>query len=333
MWAFSDQNYKSAVAAPKPPDAESLIDFCAKTLGRSVDLKLISSRALDTRLSSLFRSNARGPDLPDVVDVEIGSVGRYFRPPVSEVGLLPLNDLLAKHGWTGKILETRFAPWSRDGVIFGVPQDVHPVMIAYDDVAFRAVGIDLSTSKTWEEFIDNGLKFQAAVNKPGEPARWTFEMGEANASTLITMLLQRGVSLVDAHGDVQLTNPKTIDTLVRYCSMLVGPRRIGGPTGLGNEALSQDLRDGYISAMFCADWRVKYLKDNAPGEFAGRMRLMPLPLWPDSPYRTSTSGGSMAGIPRNAKDPEESFKLIELLYLSPQAIRRPRRNDVHPAGR
>jgi hypothetical protein len=35
--------------------------------------------------------------------------------------------------------------------------------------------------------------------------------------------------------------------------MLVGPRKIGGGTGLGNEAFSQDLRAGYVSAFFMAD--------------------------------------------------------------------------------
>jgi hypothetical protein len=57
---------------------------------------------MQTRLASLFMSNARAPNLPDVVDLEISRVGRYFRPPVKAIGLLPLNDLLEKHGWTAR---------------------------------------------------------------------------------------------------------------------------------------------------------------------------------------------------------------------------------------
>ena len=54
---------------------------------------------------------------------------------------------------------------------------------------------------------------------------------------------------------------------------------------------------------------------------AGKIKVMPMPRWPDSPYRTSTIGGTMIGIPRTAKDPEKAWKMIEHLYLQPDGLR------------
>lgn len=321
VWCFSDQNYKTMSGIGRPSGTESLKELASKSLGGSVDIQLIQARALATRLSGLFMANVRGPGVPDAVDIEAGTVARFFRPPADEIGFLPLNDLLEKHGWTGKLLETRMASWSKDGKVFGIPLDVHPTYLVYDHIAFEEAGVDLPSSRTWDDFIENGLKYQAYWASKGDARRRAFEMTEAQGSVLLMMMLQRGINVVDQHGVIHLTDEKTLDTLVKYVRMLVGPRAIGGGTAMGNDAFAQDLRVGYVSAFLCPDWRVKYLKDNAPGEFAGRMRLMKMPMWPDSPYQTTTWGGTAVAIPRNARDPEASFALIEKLYVSPESLK------------
>jgi ABC-type glycerol-3-phosphate transport system substrate-binding protein len=50
------------------------------------------------------------------------------------------------------------------------------------------------------------------------------------------------------------------------------------------------------------------------------MRMMPLPRFDPADARTSTWGGTMIGIPRHAKDPDASWKLIEFLYLSDAGV-------------
>ncbi len=66
--------------------------------GKSFRVDLIGSTAINMRLHSLFLSGRRGAPLPDATEIEIGGVGAYLRPPVDEVGFLPLNDLLARSG-------------------------------------------------------------------------------------------------------------------------------------------------------------------------------------------------------------------------------------------
>src|SRR5207249_4135119 len=107
----------------------------------SVNLALVNGRAISVRLGQMFMSDdaTAARDLPDVVEVEIAQVGRFFRPPLRNVGFLPLDDYLKRSGWQSKIVASRFAPWSKEGVIFGVPHDVHPCTITYRQDLFWGV--------------------------------------------------------------------------------------------------------------------------------------------------------------------------------------------------
>lgn len=319
VWTFSDSHRRQYLGLDNPAGTVSPIQAFEAETGLDADVKLISFRALNTRLSTLILGDVKGPEVPDVATVEVASVGRFFNAPADQVGFLPLNDLLARHGWTGKIVENRLATWSKDGKIFGVPADIHPTMIAYNDELFRAADIDLSTSRTWAEFIDNCLAAQKAWRAQGIHDRWAFELPQNGATILVTMLLQRDVNLIDVEGKLHLTDPKVLDTLVTYCEMAVGPRRIGAQPSEGNQVYAQDMNYGGLGALIAPDWRVKYLRDYAPS-VSGKIKVMPMPLWPDSKYRTSTMGGTAIAIPRNAADPERSWRMIETLFLSEHAV-------------
>lgn len=321
MWTFTESHWRTFNGVGlKEGQPFPKREFERET-GKSVAIKLVQARALNTRLSMQFMGDIKGEEVPDVVEVEISNVGRFFRPPVDEVGFLPLNDLIKSRGWEGKIVENRFAPWSKNGIIFGIPHDVHPVMIAYNAELFEQAGVDLASSQTWSEFWANCIRYRQYWRERGVQRRWALEMSESTSDVLVTMLLQRGVNVVDDEGNVRLNDPKVLDTLVQYVRMIDdGPRRIGATTASGNQAYAQDLASGFVGAMFCADWRLKYVKDYAPA-MAGKLKVMPLPAWPDSPFRTSTWGGTMIGIPRNARDPELSWRFIEQIYLREEGLR------------
>lgn len=314
LWTFADSHRREYGGADLPAGVPSPLERFTAQTGLSADVKLIQQRAMNTRLSALILGDVRGAELPDVVELEISSVGRFFGPPVDRVGFLPLNDLLARDGWRDKIVESRLAAWSKGGQIFGVPGDVHPTMIAYNDELFRAAGVDLAASETWDQFIDNCLRAQRAWREQGVRDRWALELPRNSSGWLVTMLLERGVSLIDADGGLRITDERVLNTLVTYCEMSVGDRRIGAQPSEGNQSYALDMNGGTLAAMIAPDWRVKYLRDYAPS-LAGKMRVMPMPRWPDSPYRTSTWGGTAIAIPRNAPDPEKSWRLIESLYL------------------
>jgi arabinosaccharide transport system substrate-binding protein len=193
--------------------------------GRSVDIHLISPFALHTRLMSLFMSGASGEVLPDAVEIDLGSIGRYFRPPVGQVGFLPLNNYLENTGfreinslddagqagwharlrgdgriyrfdgarwlsdpsrarpdaWIDRILPSRLALWSKDGVVFGIPHDVHPTLLCYRADLFGQAGVAIESPKTWDDFQEKCLQFQQYWAARGYPRRHAVRSSDDDA--------------------------------------------------------------------------------------------------------------------------------------------------------
>ena len=328
VWCFAEadaRTFRDAPAAGEP----SMIDLYRRRTGRSVGVELVNARALDARLLSLFATGAAGGVVPDVVEVEIGSVGKYFRGPPASVGFLPLNDFLKADGLDEKILQSRFAPWTKGGVIYGVPHDVHPVAIAYRRDLFEAAGVDLASARTWPEFGAQCLAFQQYWASRGAPRR-AMELSTAASDHLTLMLLQRGVNLIDAGGACHLDDPVVAETVGFYARLVAGPSAVGGEPGAGGTAWAGDLARGDFAAAFCPDWRVADLKAGAPG-LAGKLALMPLPRFGPSDAPTATWGGTMFGIPRSAADPAASWALLKFLLFSPEGLAARRRtSDVLP---
>jgi len=308
LWVFADSHARTY----RP--LESVFE---RKTGISYRVQSIAVRAENVRLMSKFMSGTS--DVPDAVEIEIQSVGQYFRPPVQDIGFLPLNDYLRRSGWMDKLVRARLMTWSKDGVIFGVPHDVHPVTITFRDDLFQQAGVDLAASKTWPQFQDNCLKFQRYWQSRGL-RRFGLELPPSLSDYLIIMLLQRHINPIDAAGNIYLTDPRVAQTLAFYAQCVAGPRAIGGWSG-SNAAgvLATDLTRGNIGAYFTPDWRVRYVKDYAP-TISGKVRMMALPVFDPGDAPTATWGGTMIGIPRMAKNPDASWKLIEFLYFSPQGI-------------
>lgn len=310
LWVFAELHAETY---------RSVLGQFQRQTGRSVNVELLNGRAMPVRLQSMFMSNLADQPLPDLVELEIGWVGRFFRPPLDEVGLAPLNTLLKEHGWNHRIVQQRLATWSKQGTIFGVPHDVHPVTITYRKDLFDEAGIDLASASSWAEFQEKCLQFQAFWRARGYPLRQAIELPQASAEYLSVMLLQRGVNLVDDQEKIHFTDPKVAQTIAFYAQLVAGQRRIAAESAGGAGIWTNDAIAGNFCAMITADWRIYDLKKYAPG-LSGKMRMMPLPRFDPTDPPTSTFGGTMMGITRNSTRHDDAWKLIKFLYLSPAGL-------------
>src|SRR6266498_10460 len=77
MWVFADSHRKSY---------EKPVQTFQQRNHTSVNLNLIFGLAMDMRLNSLFMTDPTSDQLPDIAELEIGWIGKYFRPPLKEVG-------------------------------------------------------------------------------------------------------------------------------------------------------------------------------------------------------------------------------------------------------
>lgn len=364
LWVFAESHRA---------EYRRLLPAFRRSTGKTVRLDLVTFNALNVRLASLFMSPNTADELPDAAEIEINSIGRYFRPPVKQIGFLPLNQYLENSGfreidsltapgkkgwnarftgddriytfdgsrwvynpdrtrpdaWIDRISRNRFTPWSKDGVIFGVPHDVHPVTISYRADLFREAGIDLGSARTWDEFQDKCLRFQQYWRGEGLRYRHAMKLSQSNPEDLFQMILQQHLDVFDAHGKVTINDPRVARTLAFYAQLVAGPRKIGAPSSSNTELWARDLENGNLCAMFTPDWEADEVRRYAPG-CAGRLRMMPLPRFGPGDARTSTWGGTMIGIPRAAKHPDDAWKLIEALYLSPAGLKARAEESILP---
>lgn len=327
VWIFAEGH--AAIFRDGDGQSPALVDRYHQSTGRRVDVQLLSYRALEMRLLSMMLSPQSASDVPDVVAIEISSVGKFFRAPVDDVGLLPLNDYLRRSGWDQRLLSARLAPYSKGGVAFGIPYDVHPLAIAYRADLFEEAGVDLSAATTWPAFHEACLRAQRAWQAAGHTDRVAMELATNTVEWLLCMLMQRGINPIDDRDRVFLDDARVADTVAFYARLVAGPDAIGAPSASGGGGY-RDIIEDRRAAWFCPDWRPMYMKTYAP-RLAGKVRLMPLPRFDPTDAPTATWGGTMFGIPRNSRDPDAAWALLESLLLTDPAVEaRRRKTSVLP---
>lgn len=291
--------------------------------GASVGMERIAERGLNVRLLTMFMGGRRDPGVPDLVQIEITQVGRFLRPPVDGVGLLPLDPYLDRPApdgrpWRAHLLPSRLAPWSKDGVVFGIPFDLHPTALCWREDLWRAAGIDLAAVTTWDELHAACLRYEAYWTAQGHPERRSLATQSVKPDQVVALHLQRGDDVAGDDGP-RLDRPLLGDTLGRYVRMIAGPRRIGVDEAPRTVDVAAQLADGTVSVVLVPDWRVAIIKQAAPA-LDGLLRLRPLPVFAAGDAPTTTWGGTMIGITRACPQPERAWAVIERLYLGPEAL-------------
>lgn len=312
VWVFADAHYKAYLP---------LVEKFGKQHNCTVNLKIVNQRALDVRLLQMFMSDPTSDQLPDLCEIVIGSIGKFFRPPMKDIGLVPLNDYLDRSGWRRRVVEERFAPWTKEGVIFGIPHDVHPCTITYRKDLFDEAKVDLPQAKTWKEFHAACETFRDYWRERGYRYRHALELPEAASDFLMVMLLQRGINPVDDYGKIYLEDPRVAETVAMYATMVAGPRKVGVPASSNMGIYTKDLVEGNICAQITPDWQITYMKRYGGEMIAGKMRMMPMPVFDQTDKPTSTHGGTCMAMTRACKNRELAFELMQYLYFSEDGLK------------
>lgn len=315
LWVFARSHYDAYLKA--------IPSFEAKHPGVRVQMQLVSNASLATRLQAAFLADL---DVPDLVEVEISSAGAFFRGPLEDVGFVDLTDRIHRSGLWEAMVTSRFAPYTSRGRIFGLPHDVHPVMIAYRRDIFEREGVDARQIRTWDDFIRVGRQ----LTVPGK--RYMIELADTHSGDLETFLFQRGGGYFDAQGHCIFDDETAVQTVLFYVPLVAGPRRIGNTLG-GGQILTQAVEQEYLLCLLTPDWRSRVLETDIP-RMAGKMALMPLPAVRPGERRTSTRGGTMLGITKRCQNPDLAWELALHLYLDrAELAERFRESNILPAMR
>ncbi|MCC5831047.1 MAG: extracellular solute-binding protein [Phycisphaeraceae bacterium] len=291
---------------------ESIARFEEMHPDLTVEIQLVHQHAITSRLRAALAANL---DVPDLVEIEISWAGSFFRGPVDDVSFMDLRPWLEESGYIDKIVRTRFAPYSVGDRIFGIPHDVHPVMLAYRRDIFEAEGIDVDEIETWDQFIEIGKRL---TRRGGTNPRYMIGLDPNSSDSFEVLLFQRGGAYFNERGELTIDDELVVQTLLWFIPLVAGPDRIGVNPGWG-APFARAVLDGYILCYITPDWRTKII-ENDVGDASGKMALMPLPAFEPGGRRTSTWGGTMLGITRGTENPEKALELAEHLYLNHELL-------------
>jgi len=272
---------------------------------------LLSSDALERRVLSGFLA---GTPVADLIALHNGILPKVFLGPVDQIGLLDVTDRLHEEGLYERINEPSFSIMTSRGRIFGLPHDVHPVLLAYRADIVEAAGIDMSQIETWDDYFRVLRPLMVDNDGDGRPDRYLLSLSETRIDIITMLILQNDGILFDEQDRPIFANERNAETLSRIIPWLTGPDRATTNVPWTSSGHKQML-DGLAVGAIATDFILGVWKLENP-QLAGKMKLMPLPAFERGGRRTSTRGGSMMGINKRSPYIDESWEMAKALLLS-----------------
>lgn len=305
FWVFSQNHYN--VYAPL------VADWNREHPDQAVSISLLTNTALERRMLSGFLA---GTPVADIIAAERPVAAKTFVGPLESVGFVDVTDRLTTEGLLAKISPSALTPWTTRHRIFGLPLDVHPVLLAYRSDLVEAAGIDMTAIETWEDYFRLLRPLQQDFDGDGRPDRWLLNLWDTSTDQVLMMLDQAGGSLFDAQDRPQLNAPRNAEVLARIVTWVAGPQRVCTDIDMFSASGHRQRLDGVVIGTLMPDWLCSLWKLEIPG-LAGKVKLMPMPAWERGGRRTSVwRGGTMLGISRSAHDVEGAWAFARHLALS-----------------
>lgn len=303
MWLF---------ARPHADMYQPIIEEWNDSQETQVGMDLLSLAAMEHRMLAAFFA---GIETADVIEVERSIAGRVFTGPVESIGFLDLTDRLDSEGLLERINPPSMAPWTSRGRVFGLPHDVHPVMLGYRADLVQEAGVDVESIETWDDFANVMRPMVIDDNGDGTPDRFPLAFWPSDLDKLELLMLQGDATFFDDTGAPVLNSEVNARLLAKLVSWCAGPDRIAAEVPDFSASGNAMKVRGYAACYFMPDWMCDVWARELP-DLEGSVRLMPLPAWRQGGRRTSVWGGTMLAIPKTAPDIEASWTFAKHLYVS-----------------
>ncbi|BBO83001.1 hypothetical protein DSCO28_35670 [Desulfosarcina ovata subsp. sediminis] len=306
MWVFG----------PLHADAYKMAaeDFSVRT-DHTIDVQLINYNAVNQKLRSALWAAV---NIPDLVEIEKSAAGGFFRGPLAKVGFLDLKPYLVRDHILDRVPANSLATYTERGAIFGLPHDIHPVMLAYRadivDPYLARRGLRMEDLATWGDYFRE-LRGLCTAGQ-----RYLLQIEHGDAWAFQIFLMQRGGGIFGPGGRLRMDDDTAVQTMTWMIPLVAesGDNQVAESLGNWDPSFYRGLIEGFYIAVLCPDWRTSQLEAFA-GDLHGKMRLVPLPAPMPGGLRTSQMGGTMLGIARSARDPELAWQFARQIYYgSPQ---------------
>ncbi len=305
FWIFAKQH--------EPIYKEVLAHWNRDHPSEPVQLQILSVPVMEQRMMSGFLSNT---PVADLLEVERSIAGRAFTGPIDRVGFVDLSARIKEEELLEQVNAPSFSPWTSRGHIFGLPHDVHPVMLLYRADIVEAAGIDVTQIETWDDFFRVMRPLIRRSDSGDRIDRYLLNISPATQNATEIMLLQAGGGTFDAQEQVMVNSSINAEVLARLVTWYAGPNRVSSYADVALSASGQQVFvDGGVIFVIAPDWVSGRLKQSVPA-LAGKVKVMPLPAWKHGGRRTSVWGGTMLGIAKTSLRQKADWEFAKYVYFS-----------------
>jgi arabinosaccharide transport system substrate-binding protein len=323
LWSFAPNNVEEYKVRKAQVEAK---------FGIELDLQIVAQNAFVQKLQAVMMDRK---GVPDIVEWMIEN-NRILNADPKKSFLIPLDANVAKSPDFAKVSPGRTAWVTYGGHVYGLPHDVHPVVLIYNDTLWKAAGVDVAKLDTWDEFFEASKKL-TAERKDGKPLHYALPTGNDGLNNTMFMIWQQtGSQILDQKGAPTLTSPE----FKAFVSKWLDWQKTGAFTTWDWGNFKALLANGTLASYTSPDWWVPQVtlaatgrdegpataqgsekKETAKAEVKYQFRTRALPLYKKGGPKTASWGGSFMGIPKGTKDSDLIFKVMEYLQYDASALK------------
>ena len=208
-------------------------------------------------------------NMPDLMIMHLDAIPTY----VSKNLLQPMDDLAAKAGiQKGDYVDAAVNYATIDGKWWGIPLDIHPLIMYYNKDLFAEAGIEQPPTNM-EEFLDAAKKLTDSSK-----GQWGYVVPTLWPQQFIfpTLIYQQGADLVDAEGKPNLNSPEAVKALT-FLKSLIYEHKVS-PENVAQDGEVKLFLQGKNAIQFNGPW-MKDQWDKAGINYG----VAPVPVFFDQP--------------------------------------------------
>ncbi len=302
LWSFAPNNIMEWEARKADIDKKFDIDLVIEEVPENAFVQTLQAAMMD------------GTNFPDIIEWRIEQNQILDADPKRSL-VIPLDKYVSKSDAFKKVPAGRVAWTTYGGHVYGLPHDVHPVVLLYNDTLWKSVGVDMAKIETWDEFFVAAQKL-TATKKDGKPVHYALPYdGGGLGATMWMIWQQTGAEVLDKDGKPIFTNPEFTSFTKWWVDKVKSGMLVSWDWGNFGALLS----DGTLAAYTTPDWWVSQV-DAAAAEGKYQFRVRDLPLYKKGGPRTSSWGGSFMAITRGSKKQDLLYKVMEYMQYDEPSL-------------
>lgn len=212
------------------------------------------------------------------------------------------------------------------GKVYGVPQDVAPLMFFYRTDLFAKYG--LSVPKTWDDFAA-----EAKTVRSKAPSAYLTNFDAADPGWFTGLAQQAGANWWTTSGDswkVDIADAPTKKVAGYWQGLVDGGSIAKNPSF--SPQWNKQMNDGTLLSWISGAWAPAQLGGIAPAT-KGKWAVAPLPAWTAGDPATGIWGGSATTVTTDSHHPEQAAQFASWLNTDDAAVtEQVKQINVYPAA-